>query len=307
MSVDLNGIAVFVTAAEMGSFTRAAEKLHLTRSAVGKTIARLEERLSVLLFQRTTRKQSLTVEGVMFYEHCQRALAEIRLAEELLNNGKLEVSGRLRISMPVLFGHRCVAPVLTEFSAEHPLLQLEMSFSDRAVDFIEDRFDLAIRIGSLPDNSTLVARQLGEHRMVFCAAPSYLARCGEPQSLAALREHDAAAYIRAGIAQKWQLIDSEGQLQQIRPKAKLLMDDMQAIADAAVYGIGIVWLPYWLVREQLAKGALREVMAAFLSVSFPIQAVWPYTSRLPLKVRLAVDKLLLQLPARLSLIESVVT
>lgn len=303
MSLDLNGISVFVTVADAGSFARAAEKRHLTRSAVGKTIARLESKLGIQLFQRTTRKQNLTVEGSLFYEHCRRALAEISLAEDLLNAGKLQVSGRLRVSVPILLGHSCIAPLLTELSDEHQDLQLEISFSDRMTDLVEEGFDLAIRIGALPDTSALIVRSLGKHRMVFCAAQDYLQRYGEPQSIDELSEHHAVAYIRSGIVQKWQIKDSHGNLRQITPKAMLLMDDMQAIANATVAGKGVAWLPYWLVRERLVKGELTLLMGKFSGVSFPINAVWPNTEHLPLKVRMAVDKLVTKLPAVLTLVE----
>jgi DNA-binding transcriptional LysR family regulator len=300
MRTELNGIPVFVAVAEAGSFANAAEKLHLTRSAISKIISRLEQRLGVMLFLRTTRSQSLTDEGVLFYEHCRQALATINNAESLLDSGKVQASGRLRVSMPVLFGHLCIAPLLTDLAQQHPQLTLELSFSDRTVDLIDEGFDLAIRIGALPDSSSLIARQLGQHGMTFCASPAYLQNGGEPQSPVELGQHQAVGYLRAGILQKWQLRDANGHLQEIRPQARIMMDDMQAIANAAVSGAGVVWLPYWLVREQLADGRLVAVMRDCHSVDFPVNAVWPYAAYQPLKVRLAVDHLLAQLPARLA-------
>lgn len=302
MRTELSGIPVFVAVAEAGSFANAAEKLHLTRSAISKIISRLEERLGVMLFLRTTRSQSLTDEGVLFYEHCRQALATIHSAEALLESGKVQASGRLRVSMPVLFGHLCIAPLLTELAQQHPQLTLELSFSDRRVDLIDEGFDLAIRIGTLPDSSSLVGRQLGQHGMTFCASPSYLQRCGEPQTLSELGQHQAVGYLHAGTLQQWQLKDANGGLQEIKPHARIMMDDMQAITDAAVSGAGVVWLPYWLAREHLAEGRLVAVMRDYDSVDFPVNAVWPHAAYQPLKVRLAVDQLLTQLPARLALI-----
>lgn len=302
MRTELSGIPVFVAVAEAGSFANAAEKLHLTRSAISKIISRLEERLGVMLFLRTTRSQSLTDEGVLFYEHCRQALATIHSAETLLESGKVQASGRLRVSMPVLFGHLCIAPVLTELAQQHPQLTLELSFSDRRVDLIDEGFDLAIRIGTLPDSSSLVGRQLGQHGMTFCASPAYLQRYGEPQTLSELGQHQAVGYLHAGTLQQWQLKDANGGLQEIKPQARIVMDDMQAITDAAVSGAGVVWLPYWLAREHLAEGRLVAVMRDYDSVDFPVNAVWPHAAYQPLKVRLAVDQLLAQLPARLALI-----
>lgn len=146
MRDDLNAIPVFVTVVESGNFASAAAILHVTRSAVGKTIARLEARLGVALFQRTTRRQLLTEEGEQFYLQCREALERIREAEETLQRGKDEVQGRLRVSLPVLFGQRCVAPLLFRLSQRYPLLKLELHYSDRQVNLLEEGFDLAVRI-----------------------------------------------------------------------------------------------------------------------------------------------------------------
>lgn len=302
MAGSLSGIDVFVAVAEAGSFARAAEGLHLTRSAVGKSVARLEQRLGVLLFHRTTRSQSLTEEGTLFYRHCLRALDEVRTGEAALESGKWSVSGRLRVSMPVLFGHLCIAPILLELAREHPGLALELSFSDRVVDLVEEGLDLVIRNGVPPDSGDLAARRLGEHRMVFCAAPSYLQSHGEPVTLQDLQQHDGLAYMRQGRVHDWQVL-VDGQVQAIRPKARLQMDDLRAIADAAMAGFGIAWLPSWLARRHLEHGELREVLPVQPSVSYAINALWPYTVHLPLKTRLAVDELVQKLPARLAAAE----
>lgn len=147
MSEMMDGVEVFVAAVEAGSFAAAAVRLHLTRSAVAKTIGRMETRLDVRLFHRTTRSLALTEDGQGYYERCVRALDELRAGKAALDSGRNEAAGRLRVSVPVLFGRRCVAPVLTQLAAEHPKLELDLSFSDRPVDLIEDGFDLAIRNG----------------------------------------------------------------------------------------------------------------------------------------------------------------
>lgn len=303
MTDRLNGISVFVTAVEAGSFALAAGRLHLSRSAVGKTIARLEQRLDVRLFHRTTRSQSLTDDGALFYERCLRALEEIRTAETLLESGKQQVGGRLRVSMPVLFGRMCIAPLLTELTREHPGLELELSFSDRIVDLIEDGFDLAIRNGALASNGGLVARRIGDHRMTLCASPDYLRRCGEPHSLEQLARHDAVTYMRAGAVRQWSILEADGKVREVMPNKRLQMDDLQAIADAAAAGFGIAWLPCWLVRDRLLKGELVRLMRDRPGASFEAHAVWPQTPHLPLKVRLAVDMLVSKLPPSLALVE----
>lgn len=301
MTDTLKDIPVFVAAVEAGSFAQAAVRLHLSRSAVGKSIARLEERLEVRLFQRTTRSQSLTDSGALFYEHCLRALEEIRGAESLLETGKQQVRGRLRVAMPMLFGRQCIAPLLIELAQEHPGLELEMSFSDRVVDLVEEGFDMAVRNGALADSTVLAARKLGEHRMVLCAAPDYLMNHGQPQTITDLHQHSAINYLRAGRVLPWQLADNEGTPYTIVPRSSLNMDDLQAICDAALAGHGIAWLPCWMVRQDLQNRKLVPLFKQVADVRFPVHAVWQQTVHLPLRVRMAIDRLVSRLPAVMSL------
>ncbi|MGK0685797.1 LysR substrate-binding domain-containing protein [Serratia marcescens] len=303
MKSDLSALPAFVAVAEGGSFAAAAEKLHLTRSAVSKIVSRLEARLGVMLFMRTTRSLSLTDEGALYYEHCRQALANIQAAEHQLDSGKMQVSGRLRVSVPVLFGHLCIAPLLTALANEHPLLALEISFSDRRIDLVDEGFDLAVRIGELADSGSLIAR----HGMLLCASPDYLWRSGEPSTLDALSRHQAVGYLHAGTVLPWQLRGENGELQLFRPPAKMMMDDMQGIVDAVSAGAGIAWLPEWLVRDRLVVGTLVEIMRGESSLSFPVNVVWPYMPYQPLKVRLAVDKLVAELPGKLALAAPVIS
>ncbi|MGL6514613.1 LysR family transcriptional regulator [Aeromonas hydrophila] len=299
MANSLNGLDLFASVVEAGSFAQAAEQLHLTRSAVGKGIARLEQRLGVQLFHRTTRSQSLTEEGALFHRHCLRALEEVRLGEAALASNKLTLNGSLKVSMPVLFGQQCVAPLLLELAQAHPGLALSLSFSDRKVDLVEEGLDLVIRNGEPPDSLDLAARRLGEHGMTLCAAPSYLAERGEPMTLADLAEHEGIAYLRQGrvLAWQWQL---DGQWQSVRPTGRLQLDDLHAITQAAIAGFGLAWLPSWLACPHLERGDLREVLGSFKGRSYPINALWPHSPHLPLKTRMAIDWLASRLPARLA-------
>ena len=301
MTDTLKDIPVFVAAVEAGSFAQAAVRLHLSRSAVGKSIARLEERLGVRLFHRTTRSQRLTDNGALFYERCLRALEEIRGAESQLETGKHQVSGRLRVAMPVLFGRQCIAPLLIELAQEHPGLELEMSFSDRIVDLVEEGFDMAVRNGTLADSAVLVARRLGVHRMVLCAAPDYLIKNGQPQSVDDLRQYTAINYTRAGRVLPWQLMDYDGTSRTFIPRSSLNMDDLQAICDAALAGHGIAWLPCWMVIKEIHQGNLVPLFKQAPDVRFDVHAVWQQTPHLPLRVRIAIDMLVKRLPAVMSL------
>lgn len=301
MTDTLKDIPVFVASVEAGSFAQAAVRLHLSRSAVGKSIARLEERLGVRLFHRTTRSQRLTDNGALFYERCLRALEEIRGAESQLETGKHQVSGRLRVAMPVLFGRQCIAPLLIELAQEHPGLELEMSFSDRIVDLVEEGFDMAVRNGTLADSAVLVARRLGVHRMVLCAAPDYLLKNGQPQSVDDLRQYTAINYTRAGRVLPWQLMDYDGTSRTFIPRSSLNMDDLQAICDAALAGHGIAWLPCWMVIKEIHQGNLVPLFKQAPDVRFDVHAVWQQTPHLPLRVRIAIDMLVKRLPAVMSL------
>ena len=301
MTDTLKDIPVFVASVEAGSFAQAAVRLHLSRSAVGKSIARLEERLGVRLFHRTTRSQRLTDNGALFYERCLRALEEIRGAESQLETGKHQVSGRLRVAVPVLFGRQCIAPLLIELAQEHPGLELEMSFSDRVVDLVEEGFDMAVRNGALADSSALVARRLGEHRMVLCAAPDYLLKNGQPQTVDDLRQHTAINYTRAGRVLPWQLMDYDGTSRTFIPRSSLNMDDLQAICDAALAGHGLAWLPCWMVIKEIQQGNLVPLLDQAPDVRFDVHAVWQQTPHLPLRVRIAIDMLVKRLPAVMSL------
>jgi DNA-binding transcriptional LysR family regulator len=239
-----DGVQVFVEAVEAGGFAKAADRLSLTRSAVGKAVARLEERLGVRLFNRTTRTQSLTEDGQQYYERCVRAIEELRAGEALLESGRREVAGRLRVSLPVLFGRYCAAPLLRAYARQHPKLELELSFNDRQVDLIADGFDLAIRNGPPGNGSSLRARLLVRQRKVLCASPTYIAARGEPHALVDIPEHDLLAYWRQGHGLAWQLPDGTGALIDISVTSRLRFDDLEVICDAAVDGMGLAWLPY---------------------------------------------------------------
>jgi DNA-binding transcriptional LysR family regulator len=296
MSDRLTGVSVFVEAVEAGGFSAAAARLNLSRSAVGKTVARLEARLGVRLFHRTTRSQSLTEDGQAFYERCLRALEEIRAGEAMLDSGRREVAGRLRVSVPVLFGRRCVAPVLAGLARQHPKLELELNFSDRLVDLMEDGFDLVVRTGPLGDGTGLMVRRIAYQRMTVCAAPAYLEARGRPRTVDELRDHDAVTYGRSGRVGGWLFPVDDAPPVAITPKARLRFDDLEAIADATVAGMGLSWLPCWLIRDRIHSGELVRVLDDRPGLLFDTHALWLQTPHLPLRVRLAVDALAEALP-----------
>ena len=296
MSEMLNGVDAFVAAVETGSFAAAADRLHLTRSAVAKTIGRMEARLDTRLFHRTTRSLALTEDGQGYYERCVRALEELRAGEAVLDSGRNEAAGRLRVSVPVLFGRRCVAPILARLAAEHPKLELDLSFSDRQVDLIEDGFDLAIRNGEIGDGTGLMTRTVSLQRMTVCASPTYLDAYGRPQSLDDLASYRAITYGRAGRIRTWQFPVGDRAVREVTPPSRLRFDDLEAIADAAEAGYGLAWLPCWLIRERVRTSALVALLENVPRLVFRTHALWPETPHLPLRVRFAIDALAEALP-----------
>ena len=285
------GVAVFVASVEAGGFSRAAEQLALSRSAVGKAIARLEARLNVRLFHRTTRVQTLTEEGQAYYERCCRALEELRTGERLVEAGRTEVAGPLRVSVSPLFGRNCVTPVLLARARDHPLLELDMRFSDRVVDVIGEGFDLAIRHGELAESGGLRSRKLFSHRKIVCAAPVYLADREAPADITALSAHKALIYRRGGQPFPWQLRTADGELQDASLNFRLSFDDLEAILEAALAGMGIAFLPEWLIRGHLRAGHLIAMLQDYPSTLVDSFAVWPDTHHLPRRVRVAIDAL----------------
>lgn len=299
MNVKLDGIATFVQVVQSGSFAGAAGRLGLTRSAVGKTIARLEQRLDARLFHRTTRKQHLTDDGRAYYEHCLRALVELDKAEAALETGRREPAGRLRVGAPVLFGRHCVAPALQDLLRRHPRLELEIAFDDRIIDVVDQGYDLSVRIGELPDSATLVARRLGIQHMAICAAPSYLAAHGQPRRAEQLDGHAGIVYTRHPTEKSWLVRREDGRTMQPRIRGRLYLDDLQAIADAAVDGIGLAWLPCWLLAKYVSSGQLQLALDSNYVLPKDIYAVWPRTHVLPSRTRTAIDTLAATIPAML--------
>lgn len=287
----LNGIRTFVAAAEAGSFAVASERLGLSRSAVSKSIARLEARLGSQLFTRTTRSLGLTEEGRAFYDRCARAFSDLQAAELSLATGRQVPAGRLRVDLPVVFGRQCVMPVLLETVRLYPELGLDVTFNNRRVDLVEEGFDLAIRIGHLDDSTSVVARRLGVQQMVVCAAPSYLQAHAAPASPDDLSDHDCLTYFYGGRTSPWLFPGPDGLAQPRQVQGRLRLGSGDAIADAALAGQGLAQLPTWLIAEHLISGALVALLPEHVCAGLPIHAIWPQGRQSTPKVRVVIDEL----------------
>lgn len=296
----LAGISAFVAAVDAGSFAQAAARLGQTRSAVGKAIGRLEARLGTRLFVRTTRSLALTDDGHAFYQRCAQALEELDAAQHMLEAGRSEATGRIRVSAPVVFGRHHVTPLLLDLAARHPKLQVEGHLTDHVIDFADAGVDLAIRSGALPDSDTLIARPLGMQEMVVCASPAYLRAQGAPRGTGDLAAHQCIVYLRGGRANPWTLTEPDGRIAQPALPFRLCFDDIDSLVAAALHGAGLVHVPEWLVRDALRTGALVRVLEHASSAGTPMHVVWPATRFLPHKLRVAIDAVLAAIPPLLA-------
>lgn len=287
----LSGVAVFVTTARVRTFTEAARQLGLTKSAVGKTIARLEDRLGFKLFHRTTRVTTLTTDGEAYLAACTTAIDEITAAQAALASSNRILSGRLHIDMPVAFGRRVLLPVLMEIARPHPDMSWTLTFTDATSDLLQDGVDLAIRFGALPDSSDLVARRLVTQQRVICASPAYLETYGIPKTLSDMDAHRCIVGTLKGPPLVWFVNDGDSTVRW-SPPATHRVSDGEAMVDAAIGGLGLIQMPISLVRDQLADGRLVQVLEKFSGIGVDVHAVWPRQAHINPRVRYVIDRLL---------------
>jgi len=287
----LDGISVFVAVAHAGTFTAAARKLGLTKSAVGKAISRLEQRLGFALFHRTTRVTKLTTDGEAYLGACTAALDEIVTAQSALTTHHKKLSGRVHIDMPVAFGRTVLLPLLMEMTRPHPDLGLSLTFSESSSDLLQDGVDLAIRFGALPDSSDLVARRLATQRRVICASPAYLRARGTPEALPDLAGHHCIVGTMAGPPQVW-FVKEGNKDKRFTPPQTHRLSDGAAMIDAAIGGLGLLQLPVSILRKALSDGRLVPVLESLSGTDVDVHVMWPHQSHLNPRVRYVIDGLL---------------
>lgn len=292
----LNSIRAFVQAARAGGFSLAAEQLGQSRSTVGKAVARLESRLQVKLFQRTTRSLSLTSEGQRFYEDCLEILASLDAAENRLAQHAREPAGRLRVSAPPLFGEKWVLPVLLPLTQRWNALALDMEFSTQRIDLAAEGVDLAIRIGDPGQHADLTARHLGSQPLLLCASPSLVGQGPLVTGLDDLNAYPHLTLLEQGRSQPWLLKNEQDELLHWPPAGRLRLSTMSAVYAATKADQGIAQLPYWLVHDDIRDGRLVEVLPQSRGSSLPIYAVWLKTPAMPQRLRYAIDALLAAFP-----------
>lgn len=297
---NLQGLVSFIEAAQAGSFTAAAQRLDLTPAAVSKNVARLEGELQVRLFQRTTRRLTLTPEGEVFLASASPALAGLDAAVGAITQRSEEPVGRVRISVGIAFGRRFVLPLLPQLLATHPRLELELSLDNRPVDLVAEGFDIGVRGGILRDASW-VARRVCKLPLVLVASPEYLARHGVPATPLALARHQLLGVRFAnGKQASWHFRKPGGRGQQaIEPAARLWCSDPEALVDLALAGEGICQSALHHVLGHLASGRLQRVLAdVHLTDELEVVLHYPHRRFLSPRVRVVVDALLAHLRAQ---------
>jgi DNA-binding transcriptional LysR family regulator len=249
---------VFVRVVESGGFSAAARACRMTPSAVSKLIGRLEGRLGVRLVNRSTRRLQLTAEGAVFYERAGRILADLDTAEREAAVGA-SPRGRLRVNANIAFGQRYVVPLVPEFLARYPCVSLDLVLTDTVIDLLEQRADVAIRVGALAE-SRLVARKLGESRVMVLASPGYLARHGMPKTPADLVRHNLLGFSFARLIEGWPFRDATGHTVTVMPEGNALAGDGETMLGLVRAGLGLARLSVFQTREDVTAGRLVPVL-----------------------------------------------
>lgn len=286
----LTSMEVFHWVVELGSFTRAAERLDLSKASVTAHIAALESRLGVKLLNRTTRRLSLTDDGTSYLEHVRRILADVQETDAMLSAGRSVPRGVLRVDMPVALGRQYIVPALPRFAAQYPELEVIALLEDRRSNLVEQGIDAAVRIGPLSDSS-LIARRVFEAKWATYASPDYLALHGEPTKPSELDGHHCLGLyaVSRGEVFDW-VFEKDGERVVRPPGGRLIVSNGEAMLDAAVNGAGIVQSLDMFASRWVASGALRPILADWQRTdAYPISIVYPQSHHLSAKVRAFVD------------------
>jgi DNA-binding transcriptional LysR family regulator len=279
---------VFVKVVEQGSFASAATRLDLSTSTVSRHVADLEAHLNARLLNRTTRRLSLTEAGQAFYERCAALLGDLEEAEAAASASNAAPRGTIKLTCSVAFGIRYLAPAIGAFQRKYPDMRFDISLSERMVDLVEEGLDLAIRIGDA-GNPNLVARKIGEMRLVVCASPAYLRSRGRPKHPRALADHNCFTYAHLATRDHWRFFDQDGTLIHVPVQGSIHSNNGEMSAAIAAEGIGIALEPDFIVAPLIASGRLVPILENFASPSTNIYAVYASRRHLSAKVRAFVD------------------
>ena len=287
----LAGMAMFVRVVECGNFTAAAAASDVSSTMVAKHVRTIEQRLGARLLHRTTRRQHLTEVGRLYFERCKRVLAEVELAEASASELQASPRGLIRLVAPVSFGSQSLAPVLAEYLARHPDVDVELTLDNRAPDLINEGYELGIQIGDV-DAAGLVARPLRPYRRVLAAAPGYLARHGRPEHPEQLSAHSCLGLSYWRHHHRWHLLGPNGEVCIVPVSGRFSANQGSALRSAAVHGAGIVLQPEVLLADDMAAGRLVPVLPAWSYKPTPMYLIYAQDSRPTAKLRSVIDLLL---------------
>jgi DNA-binding transcriptional LysR family regulator len=287
MADALQEMSVFSRVVGSGSLSAAARELGISPALVSRRLAALESRLGVRLVNRTTRSLNLTVEGARYYDVCTRVLAEIEEADAEVSVGRVEPQGALKVALPASFGHQHVAPLVPQFAARYPKVQLALSLSDRTVNIMDEGFDVAVCIADLQDSS-LAARRLAPNRRVVCASPAYLAAHGTPRAPDELARHNCL--VPSDFSSSWEYKAPDGRAATVRVAGRYCCDNWEVLREWALAGLGIALKSTWDVYRQLEDGSLVALFPGYAFHSdVAIYAVYPHRRFLPAKTRVFIE------------------
>jgi DNA-binding transcriptional LysR family regulator len=282
----LRAMAIFVRIVDEGSLTAAAEVLDMSVPSIVRTLAALEHALGVRLINRTTRRSSLTDAGREYYERCRRVLAEVEAADASLSARRTEARGRLRVTAPVMYGRLRLGPVITDFLARHPGIEIELLLLDRVVDLVEEGIDVALRIAHLPE-STLVAIPVGQTRRVVCAAPRYIKRAGAPKTPSDLAAHRCIVFTGLAPGNEWLFAGKRTERVSVQPI--LRTNQFDVAVDACLQALGCGQFLSYQVEALLGEGKLKRVLKDFEPAFMSIHIVYPHARHVSANVRAFID------------------
>jgi DNA-binding transcriptional LysR family regulator len=289
LRTNLNEILIFMAVVDAGSFVAGGQSMGLSRSAAAKAVMRLEDRIGARLLNRTTRTLSLTDEGRVFYERGLQVLASVEEAEASMAGNGGTPRGILRLTVPDAFGRIMVLPLIQKYVAAWPDLQVEVSFTDRLADLVEEGFDLAIRIGITMPDTRLVSRVVAKYSAVLCASPAYLSKRGDPQNIDDLAAHDGLIFSSRNQKQGWRLRAEGGPWTKAQIRSRLRFDSAEALRHCALAGLGIALLPDFLIKEDLGAGRLRQILPGLKTDEVKIVTLYPERRLLEARVRRFID------------------
>ena len=284
----LENMKTFVQIVDSGSISAAADRLAVVKSAASRRLKELEAHLGVQLFHRTTRSMNLTASGTAYYQQAVRILDDIVEAENAITQAHVRLQGSIKVAVPYTFGHMHLSSAIHEFLSLHPHIEFDLDFNDRQVDIVQDGFDLAIRIANLEDSS-LIARPLASIDHVVCAAPRYLARYGIPETLEDLAKHRCLAYSLSPDYRSWTFMDSNDNAVKVGIKPQFTSNAGESLRDAAIAGLGVVYLPTFMVYQQIEQQQLIPILKGYNASPINAYAIYPPTRHLSQRVRILVD------------------